>query len=46
MILNGVVYKVAGCGFEELDLTPAGINIDIESLKFGGTCLTTLDTLI
>jgi|TARA_R110002012_G_scaffold176868_1_gene341769 hypothetical protein len=33
MILNGVVYKVAGCGFEELDLTPAEINVDLFNRK-------------
>ena len=33
MILNGVVYKVAGCGFEELNLTPADINVDLYNLK-------------
>ena len=33
MILNGVVYKVAGCGFEELDLTPADINVDLFNRK-------------
>ena len=33
MILNGVVYKVAGCGFEELNLTPEEINVDLYNLK-------------
>ena len=33
MILNGVVYKVAGCGFEELNLTPAEINVDLFNRK-------------
>tara|TARA_R110000851_G_scaffold140812_1_gene278307 strand:+ start:691 stop:1086 length:396 start_codon:yes stop_codon:yes gene_type:complete len=33
MILNGVVYKVAGCGFEELDLMPAEINVDLFNRK-------------
>jgi len=33
MILNGVVYKVSDCGFEELNLTPADINVDLYNLK-------------
>tara|TARA_R110000868_G_scaffold124961_2_gene330177 strand:+ start:2029 stop:2424 length:396 start_codon:yes stop_codon:yes gene_type:complete len=33
MILNGVVYKVDGCGFEELNLTPAEINVDLFNRK-------------
>ena len=33
MILNGVVYKVSDCGFEELDLTPEEINVDLYSPK-------------
>ena len=33
MTLNGVVYKVADCGFEEINLTPAEINVDLYNLK-------------
>ena len=33
MILNGVVYKVSDCGFEELDLTPEEINVDLYNPK-------------